>query len=79
MDNYFNLGEYSRPISTRSTEAQIWFDRGLKWSYAFHHSEAKNCFQRVIDLDPDCPMGYWGMAYAIGPVSYTHLTLPTKA
>ena len=75
MDNYFNLGEYSRPISTRSTEAQIWFDRGLKWSYAFHHSEAKNCFQRVIDLDPDCPMGYWGMAYAIGP--YYNLMWPS--
>ncbi len=66
-DSYFDLGKYSRPISTRSAEAQIWFDRGLNWSYAFHHTEAKNCYQRVIDLDPDCPMGYWGMAYAIGP------------
>lgn len=75
MDNYFDLGKYSRPISTQSAEAQIWFDRGLNWSYAFHHSEAKKCFQTVIDLDPDCPMGYWGMAYAIGP--YYNLMWPS--
>jgi hypothetical protein len=25
----FDLGRYRRPISTRSTETQRWFDRGL--------------------------------------------------
>ncbi|MFK7803433.1 MAG: tetratricopeptide repeat protein [Anaerolineae bacterium] len=75
MEKYFDLGEYSRPISTQSAEAQIWFDRGLNWSYAFHHTEAINCFQKVIDLDPTCPMGYWGMAYAIGP--YYNLMWPS--
>ena len=75
MDNYFDLGKYSRPISTQSAEAQIWFDRGLNWCYAFHHTEAINCFKRVIELDPDCPMGYWGMAYAIGP--YYNLMWPS--
>ena len=64
---YFDLGRYSRPISTQSVEAQIWFDRGLNWSYGFHHEEAVRCYQKVIELDPDCPMGYWGVAYAAGP------------
>ena len=67
MDNYFDLGTYSRPILTQSPAAQQWFDRGLNWSYGFNHKEARRCFEKVIALDPDCPMGYWGVAYAIGP------------
>jgi tetratricopeptide (TPR) repeat protein len=67
MDNYFDLGSYSRPITTCSTEAQTWFDRGLIWCYGFHRTEALRCFQKVVELDPDCAMGHWGLAYAIGP------------
>jgi tetratricopeptide (TPR) repeat protein len=67
MDTYFDLGRYSRPITTRSTEAQTWFDRGLIWCYGFHRTEALRCFQKVVELDPDCAMGYWGIAYATGP------------
>jgi tetratricopeptide (TPR) repeat protein len=67
MENYFDLGRYSRPITTGSTAAQTWFDRGLIWCYGFHRTEAVRCFQKVVALDPDCAMGYWGMAYAMGP------------
>ena len=67
MDSYFNLGRHSRPVTTCSPEAQLWFDRGLNWSYAFHREEALYCFGKVIELDPDCAMGYWGIAYATGP------------
>ncbi len=67
MDSYFNLGPYRRPITTRSPEAQLWFDRGLNWSYAFHREEALRCYAKVSELDPDCAMGYWGIAYATGP------------
>ena len=57
MDPYFSLGPYARSISTRSDEAQTWFNRGLNWCYAFHHKEAVRCFQKVVELDPDCAMG----------------------
>jgi tetratricopeptide (TPR) repeat protein len=67
MDNYFDLGNYRRPITTTSPAAQTWFDRGLNWCYAFHHEEALRCFQKVIALDPNCAMAYWGLAYANGP------------
>ena len=40
MRRYFNLGRHSQPITTRSPEAQLWFDRGLNWSYALHREEA---------------------------------------
>lgn len=67
MDSYFDLGSHHRPISTTSPAAQIWFDRGLNWTYGFHHDEAVDCFKKVIEHDPDCAMGYWGLAYALGP------------
>ncbi|KXJ90618.1 TPR domain protein [Microdochium bolleyi] len=65
--DYYNLGSYSRPITAANTDAQLWFDRGLVWSFAFNHEEAAACFQKAIDSDPDCPMAYWGLAYTLGP------------
>ena len=63
----YDLGPHTRTISTDSPEAQTWFDLGLNWSYAFSHDEAFRCFERVVELDPGCAMGHWGMAYATGP------------
>ena len=65
--NYFDLGAFTRTVTLSSPEAQIWFNRGLIWSYAFNHEEAVKCFEQVITLDPSCIMGYWGIAYASGP------------
>ncbi len=67
MSDYFNLGNYSLPISTESPEAQLWFDRGLIWNYGYHHEEAIECFKKSLEFDPACVMAYWGIAYAIGP------------
>ncbi|KAJ4252474.1 hypothetical protein NW762_011075 [Fusarium torreyae] len=64
---YFNLGSHSRPVSTDSAEAQLWFDRGLIWAYSFNHLESVNCFERATKHDPQCAIAYWGIAYAIGP------------
>lgn len=66
-DPYFNLGTYTRPITTSSPEAQIWFDRGLLWTYAFNHEEAVRCFERANLHDPHCIMALWGLAFALGP------------
>ncbi|AEH89406.1 hypothetical protein [Mesorhizobium opportunistum] len=63
----FNLGTYRRPISTRSTETQRWFDVGLNWCYGFNHEEGIKCFEKALETDPDCPMVHWGIAYAAGP------------
>jgi len=67
MDDYYDLGSYSCPITTKSADAQLWFDRGLIWTYAYNHGEATVCFQRALDHDPDCAMAHWGIAYATGP------------
>jgi len=67
MDYPYDLGAYSRAVTTSSPEAQLWFDRGLNWTFAFNHKEAIACFRRAIDADPSCAMAHWGVAYAAGP------------
>jgi len=67
LDYEFDLGTYSRPLTTRKREAQLWFDRGLLWLYGFNHEEAVSCFREAQRADPDCAMAFWGEAYAAGP------------
>ncbi len=64
---YYDLGKFGRRITTSSSEAQLWFDRGLTWVYAFNHEESVKCFQKALEHDPDCAMAHWGVAYAAGP------------
>ncbi|MBE1548347.1 tetratricopeptide (TPR) repeat protein [Mycobacterium sp. OAS707] len=64
---YYDLGSYHRPTDTPSPQAQIWFDRGMVWAYAFNHEEAIRCFDRALELDPDLAIARWGIAYSIGP------------
>lgn len=61
------LGNYHRPVSTKSPEAQKYFDQGLNLIYAFNHEEAIRSFRKAVELDPNMLMGYWGIAYALGP------------
>jgi tetratricopeptide (TPR) repeat protein len=64
---YYDLGPFSRKITTTSEDAQIWFDRGLNWVYGYNHEEAVTCFRKALEHDPDCAMAHWGVAYAAGP------------
>lgn len=54
-------------MSTRSAQAQQYFEQGLRLAYAFDHAEALRAFSEAARLDPDCAMSAWAMAYAIGP------------
>jgi tetratricopeptide (TPR) repeat protein len=63
----YNLGTFSRRVTTSSREAQAWFDRGLVWCYSFNHEEAMRCFRAAIEHDPQCCMAHWGCAFARGP------------
>ncbi|HKW92525.1 MAG TPA: tetratricopeptide repeat protein [Methylomirabilota bacterium] len=64
---YYDLGRYTRKITTAVPEAQLWFDRGLNWLYGFNHAEAIACFKKALEHDPGCAMAYWGISYAAGP------------
>lgn len=65
--DYYNLGSYSRPVTTAAPEAQLWFDRGLNWLFGFNHGEAIACFQKALERDPAFAMAHWGISYAAGP------------
>ncbi len=67
MEYPYDLGRYSRPVTTASAEAQRWFDRGLNWCFGYHHEEALACFEKALIADPDCAMAQWGVGYAAGP------------
>ena len=62
-----DLGAYHHAVTTRSPEAQRWFDQGLRLIYGFNHEEATRSFQEAVRLDPGCAMGWWGIALAAGP------------
>jgi tetratricopeptide (TPR) repeat protein len=67
FDSYFDLGPYSRKVTTSAPEAQLWFDRGLNWLFGFNHGEAIKCFQKALAHDGECAMAHWGISYASGP------------
>lgn len=68
MDDYgYDLGSHTCPITTTSPLAQLWFDRGLIWTYGYNHEEAAVCFNHALEHDPGCAMAHWGVAYATGP------------
>ena len=67
MDYPYDLGPYSRKVTTTSTDTQRWFDRGLNWCFGYHHEEAVTCFEKALETDPNCAMAHWGVGYAAGP------------
>jgi tetratricopeptide (TPR) repeat protein len=67
MSYPYDLGSYSRKVSTRTNAAQIWFNRGLAMCYGYNHDEAVRCFKAAVKADPKCAMAQWGIAYAAGP------------
>lgn len=62
-----NLGSHHHEISTSSKLAQRYFDQGLILAYGFNHAEAARSFRAGAELDPNCAMCYWGLAYVLGP------------
>jgi tetratricopeptide (TPR) repeat protein len=55
------------PITTKSPEAQKYFNQGMALSYGFNHAEAARSFYYATKLDPESAMCYWGFAYVLGP------------
>ena len=64
---YPGLSGLHYPISTANTNAQAYFDQGLRLTFAFNHAEAARAFRAAQQLDPQCAMCYWGEALVLGP------------
>ncbi|MEO5721929.1 MAG: hypothetical protein ABIR71_10720 [Chthoniobacterales bacterium] len=66
------LGTHTRKITTKSPQAQRYFDQGLAFVHGFNHSAAIRSFEEAVRLDPGCAMAHWGVALACGP----HINFP---
>ncbi len=64
---FTGMGDQHHVITTKSAQAQRYFDQGLTLAYGFNHAEAARSFRQAIKLDPNCAMCNWGLAYVLGP------------
>ncbi len=71
----FDLGSWTRPVSTRIPAAQRAFDQGLVWAYAFNHDESERAFAEAARRDPALALAWWGIALVNGP----HINNPTMS
>jgi hypothetical protein len=55
------LGTVDFPISC-SAAAQAEFNRAVAILHSFYYPDALKGFNRVVEIDPDCAIGYWGIA-----------------
>ncbi|RFS15158.1 hypothetical protein [Emticicia sp. C21] len=55
------------PVTTKSDEAQKYFNQGLMLAYGFNHAESARSFFEVTRQDSSCAMGWWGFAFVLGP------------
>lgn len=55
-------GSVHFPVTTRSEEAQKFFDQGLALMHSFWFYEADRSFARAAEFDPECAMAQWGIA-----------------
>jgi len=57
---------YTRKVTTKSAEAQAWFNQGIQLLYGYNHDGAIRSFEKAAEIDPSCAMAWWGSAYARG-------------
>ena len=61
-----DIGTASVKVTTKSAEAQKYFDQGLNLLHAFWDTESYRAFREAARLDPDCAMAWWGIYTALG-------------
>jgi len=59
------IGSSHLKITTRSPEAQAWFDQGLNLLHCFWDFEAYRAFKEAARLDPDAAMAWWGVVQSL--------------
>ena len=55
------LGRVNFNVSC-NPQAQRQFNRAVAWLHSFEYEEAEKAFSEVTVTDPQCGMGYWGIA-----------------
>lgn len=70
------FGEVHFPVSC-TPAAQAQFDQAVAMLHSFWYDEAEKTFRQVTVIDPDCAMGYWGIAMSL--YQQLWMTIPTPA
>jgi tetratricopeptide (TPR) repeat protein len=56
------MGTTNMPVTTKSAEAQQFFNQGVSQVHSFWFQESERSFMQAAALDPDMAMAYWGIA-----------------
>jgi tetratricopeptide (TPR) repeat protein len=72
-DRSEKLGVVNFNISC-NRQAQKQFNRAVAWLHSFEYEEAEKSFSEVTVVDPQCGMGYWGIAMS----NYHPLWVPPR-
>ena len=60
-----DIGDATMKVTTRSPQAQSYFNQGLRLLHAFWYFEAYRAFKEAARLDPSAGMAYWGIAQTL--------------
>jgi len=60
------IGNLHFPISSKSPEAQAWFDQGINLVFDFWDYEANRAFEQAIRTDPNCAICHWALSESLG-------------
>ncbi|MBK1827237.1 peroxiredoxin family protein [Haloferula rosea] len=63
-EDVLGVGAVDFPVDAGHADVQAHFNRGVALLHALWYREAERSFRSVVHLDPDGPMGYWGLAMA---------------
>ena len=58
------FGEVSFSLSCKYSVRET-FDIAISLLHSFEYAEAEKAFVKVIDMDPECAMAYWGVSMSI--------------
>ena len=61
------FGSYRGPLASRNQEAQRFFDQAMVFGWGFNFAEAVRSFRAAAQLDLECVLCRWGIAWALGP------------
>ncbi len=56
------MGTTNMPVTTKSPDAQKFFNQGMAQVHSFWFMESERSFLQAATLDPDMAMAYWGIA-----------------
>jgi tetratricopeptide (TPR) repeat protein len=65
--NFGNAANFSfaTTITCANDDARKMFVRAYGHMLNYNHEEAIACFSKCAEIDPDCAMAWWGIAYCV--------------